>query len=199
LSGRTITPAKRATAYKENDIQLVKTGVSGLDDVLHGGLTAGAVYLIEGTSGTGKTTLGLQFALEGAKQGESVLYVTLSETQRDLEAVAHSHGWDLEKVHILQAMAPQAKAATMFYPSEVELGELMTRLKEEIQRIGPSRIVIDSLSEIRLMAEGPLRYRREVLGLRQFQGILTGEPIFTGAASQLVQAKDGKGRGSSEG
>jgi circadian clock protein KaiC len=161
-------PAKKATTDKENDIQLVKTGVADLDNVLQGGLTAGGLYLIEGTSGTGKTTLGLQFALAGAAQGESVLYVTLSETQRDLEAVARSHGWDLEKVHILQALAPQAKAATMFYPSEVELGELMTRLKDEIKRIGPARIVIDSLSEIRLMAEGPLRYRREMMGLKQF-------------------------------
>jgi circadian clock protein KaiC len=138
-----------------------------LDEVLHGGLTAGGLYLVEGTSGTGKTTLGLQFALEGARRGESVLYVTLSETQRDLEAVARSHGWNLEKVHILPAIAPPAKAATMFYPSEVELGELTTRLKEEAQRIGPTRIVIDSLSEIRLMAEGPLRYRREMMGLKQ--------------------------------
>jgi circadian clock protein KaiC len=161
-------PAEKTTADKANDIQLVKTGVAGLDNVLHGGLAAGGFYLIEGASGTGKTTLGLQFALEGATQGESVLYVTLSETQRDLEAVARSHGWDLEKVHILQAMAPQAKAATIFYPSEVELGVLMTRLKEEIKRIGPARIVLDSLSEIRLMAEGPLRYRREMMGIKQF-------------------------------
>jgi len=192
-------PLQETTADKKDDIKLVETGIAGLDDILRGGLSAGGLYLIEGTSGTGKTTLGLQFALTGAAQGESVVYVTLSETQRDLESVARSHGWDLGRVHIMQALAPQAKAATMFYPSEVELEKLMTGLKEEIQRIGPARIVIDSLSEIRLMAEGPLRYRREVLGLRQFQGILTGEPIFTGAASQLVQAKDGKGRGSSEG
>src|SRR4030042_79353 len=162
-----IMPMKEITVDTDG-ITLVKTGVAGLDNVLHGGLTAGGRDLVEGTSGTGKTTLGLQFALEGAAQGQSVLYVTLSETQRDLEAVAHSHGWDLEKVHILQALAPQAKAATMFYPSEVELGELLTRLKEEIKRIGPTRIVLDSLSEIRLMAEGPLRYRREMMGLKQF-------------------------------
>jgi circadian clock protein KaiC len=146
----------------------VDTGVAGLDDILRGGLSPGGLYLIEGTSGTGKTTLGLQFALAGAARGEAVVYVTLSETQRDLESVARSHGWDLSNVHIMQALAPQAKAATMFYPSEVELEELMTRLKEEIQRIGPARIVLDSLSEIRLMAEGPLRYRREMMRLKQF-------------------------------
>ncbi len=161
-------PVKKTTADKEKDTQLVETGIAGLDDILRGGLSPGGLYLIEGTSGTGKTTLGLQFALAGAAQGESVVYVTLSETQRDLELVARSHGWDLGNVHVMQALAPQAKTATMFYPSEVELKELMTRLKEEIQRIGPARIVIDSLSEIRLMAEGPLRYRREMMGLKQF-------------------------------
>jgi circadian clock protein KaiC len=163
-----IMPMEKTTADKKDDIKLVEMGIAGLDDILRGGLSPGGLYLIEGTSGTGKTTLGLQFALTGAAQGESVVYVTLSETQKDLESVAHSHGWDLDNVHIMQALASQAKAATMFYPSEVELEELMTRLKEEIQRIGPARIVIDSLSEIRLMAEGPLRYRREMMGLKQF-------------------------------
>ncbi len=159
---------QETTADKKDDIKLVETGIAGLDDTLRGGFSPGGLYLIEGTSGTGKTTLGLQFALAGAAQGESVVYVTLSETQRDLELVARSHGWDLDHVHIMQALALPGKAATMFYPSEVELEALMTRLKEEIQRIGPARIVIDSLSEIRLMAEGPLRYRREMMGLKQF-------------------------------
>lgn len=161
-------PMQETAGDKKDDGELVDTGITGLDDILRGGLTPGGLYLIEGTSGTGKTTLGLQFALAGTARGESVVYVTLSETQRDLELVAHSHGWDLDRVHIMQALAPQAKTATMFFPSEVELEELMTRLKAEIQRIGPARIVIDSLSEIRLMAEGPLRYRREIMGLKQF-------------------------------
>jgi circadian clock protein KaiC len=161
-------PLQETTADKKDDIKLVDTGIAGLDDILRGGLSPGGLYLIEGTSGTGKTTLGLQFALAGAARGESVVYVTLSETQKDLESVARSHGWDLDHVHIMQALALQGKAATMFYPSEVELEKLMTSLKEEIQRIGPARIVIDSLSEIRLMAEGPLRYRREMMGLKQF-------------------------------
>jgi circadian clock protein KaiC len=163
-----IMPMGKTTADRKDDIKLVETGIAGLDDILRGGLSPGGLYLIEGTSGTGKTTLGLQFALAGAAQGESVVYVTLSETQKDLESVAHSHGWDLDNVHIMQALAPQAKAATMFYPSEVELEALMKHVKEEIQRVGPARIVIDSLSEIRLMAEGPLRYRREMMGLKQF-------------------------------
>jgi circadian clock protein KaiC len=150
-----------------HEITLAKTGIPGLDEVLHGGLTAGAMYLVEGAAGTGKTTLGLQFALKGVKQGESVLYVTLSETQRDLKRVARSHGWNLEKVHVLEALTPPAKPASMFHPSEVQLEELMARLKDQIKQIGPARIVIDSLAEIRLMAETALRYRREIAGLRQ--------------------------------
>jgi circadian clock protein KaiC len=146
---------------------LVKTGIPGLDEVLHGGLAAGALYLVEGAAGTGKTTLGLQFALKGVKQGESVLYVTLSETQRDLKRVARAHGWNLEKVHILEALTPAAKPTSMFHPSEVQLEELMTRLKDQIKQTGPARVVIDSLAEIRLMAETALRYRREIAGLRQ--------------------------------
>lgn len=161
-------PQEETTADKTDDIKLVETGIVGLDDILRGGLSAGGLYLIEGTSGTGKTTLGLQFALAGAAQGESVLYVTLSETQSDLESVAHSHGWDLEKVHVMQALASQARPTTMFRPSEVELEELMTRMKDQIRQIRPARIVIDSLAELRLMAEGPLRYRREMMGLKQF-------------------------------
>jgi circadian clock protein KaiC len=121
---------------------LVKTGIPGLDEVLRGGLTAGAMYLVEGAAGTGKTTLGLQFALKGVKQGESVLYVTLSETQRDLKRVAHSHSWNLETVHVLEALTPPAKPSSMFHPSEVQLEELMTRLKDQIRQIGPARIVI---------------------------------------------------------
>jgi circadian clock protein KaiC len=160
-------PTERTTADNTDDIALVEMGIAGLDDILRGGLSPGGLYLIEGTSGTGKTTLGLQFALAGADRGESAVYVTLSETQKDLESVARSHGWNLDNVHVMQALTPQAKAATMFYPSEVELEALMTHLKEEIQRVGPSRVVIDSLSEIRLMAEGPLRYRREMMGLKQ--------------------------------
>jgi circadian clock protein KaiC len=161
-------PTEETTADKKDNNKLLETGIAGLDDILRGGLSPGGLYLIEGTSGTGKTTLGLQFALTGAARGESVVYVTLSETQRDLELVARSHGWDLDHVHIMQALALPGKTATMFYPSEVELEALMTRLKEEIQRVGPARIVIDSLSEIRLIAEGPLRYRREMMGLKQY-------------------------------
>jgi len=161
-------PKKETTADKKDDIKLMETGIAGLDDILRGGLSPGGLYLIEGTSGTGKTTLGLQFALAGAAQGESVLYVTLSETQSDLERVAHSHGWDLEKVHVMQALASQPRPTAMFHPSEVELEELMTRMKDQIRQIRPARIVIDSLAELRLMAEGPLRYRREMMGLKQF-------------------------------
>lgn len=148
-------------------IGLVETGVAGLDEVLRGGLIAGGLYLVEGTAGTGKTTLGLRFVLEGVKRGESVLYVTLSETRSDLDRVARSHGWDLEKVHIVEAMPLEARSNTIFHPSEVELQELMTRVKDQIQRTEPVRLVIDSMAELRLLAEGALRYRREIGGLKQ--------------------------------
>jgi circadian clock protein KaiC len=157
----------RKNSTGADEITLAKTGIAGLDEVLHGGLTGGALYLVEGAAGTGKTTLGLQFALEGARQGEAVLYVTLSETQSDLESIARSHGWDLEKVHLMQPAAVQTRPATMFHPSEVELDELITRLKGQIEQVAPTRIVLDSLAEIRLMAEGSLRFRREIMGLRQ--------------------------------
>src|SRR5947209_5661023 len=148
------------------------TGIPGLDDVLSGGLTKNRIYLIQGDPGVGKTTLGLQFLLEGARRGEAGLYLTLSESEDELHAVANSHGWSLDSINIFEYSAndrlTSEDTSTLFHPSEVELGEATRRLMEEIERVQPQRLVIDSLSEIRLLAQSPLRYRRQILGLKQF-------------------------------
>ena len=149
------------------------TGVAGLDDILGGGLTPNRLYLVEGVPGSGKTTLALQFLLEGIKQGESVLYVTLSESEEELRGVADSHGWSLEGMTIRE-LAPgedslrQDHQYTMFHPSEVELGETTKTILADVERSKPTRVVFDSLSELRLLAGNPLRYRRQILALKQF-------------------------------
>ncbi len=150
-----------------------KTGIKGLDDILRGGLPADRLYLLQGEPGTGKTTLALQFLLEGARQGERVLYVTFSETQEELKAVADSHGWDLSAVSLLelsaieQQLKPQAQN-TVFHPSEVEMNETTQVLMDEVERVSPARMVFDSVSEMRMLAETPLKYRRQMLSLKQF-------------------------------
>ena len=152
---------------------LIGTGVPGLDDVLGGGLTPGRLYLVEGTPGAGKTTIAMQFLREGVRKGESVLYVTLSETSEELRGVADSHGWDLTGVHIRELLPTQESLQpdeqyTMFHPSEVELGETTRLILEDVDRLRPTRIVFDSLSELRLLAGTSLRYRRQILALKQF-------------------------------
>jgi circadian clock protein KaiC len=149
------------------------TGIDGLDDILVGGLTPHRLYLVEGVPGSGKTTLALQFLMEGATRGEPTLYVTLSESADELSAVAVSHGWSLDKIAIRE-LAPSEEALrpddqyTMFHPSEVELGETTRAVLEEVVRIAPKRVVFDSLSELRLLAGNALRYRRQILALKQF-------------------------------
>ena len=148
------------------------TGVRGLDEICGGGLPRQCMYLIEGTPGVGKTTLATQFLLDGVAKGESCLYVTLSETRRELETVADSHGWDLEKIHIVElsdvetALAGKGKT-TLFQASEFELDELMRLLLGKVEELRPQRIVIDSLSELRLLTQSPLRFRRQILTLKQ--------------------------------
>lgn len=164
----------RSTAHP-NDTRppLLSTGVPGLDNVLGGGLTPGRLYLAEGSPGSGKTTIAMQFLMEGVRQGESVLYVTLSETADELLGVAESHGWDLQGVEIREMLPAQESLSpeeqyTVFHPSEVELGETTIRILEDVKRINPRRVVFDSLSELRLLAGNSLRYRRQILALKQF-------------------------------
>lgn len=147
------------------------TGVPGLDDVLAGGFPPGHLYLVEGDPGVGKTTLGMQFLMAGASGGKKQLYITLSETANELRGVAESHGWDLSGIEIHEVI-PSADIVegddnTLFHPSEVELGETTRAFLREVERINPSRIVIDSLSEVRLLAQTALRYRRQILAFKQ--------------------------------
>ncbi|HYC36944.1 MAG TPA: ATPase domain-containing protein [Usitatibacter sp.] len=149
------------------------TGIEGLDDILFGGFTPNRVYLIEGVPGSGKTTLAMQYLMEGARRGEPVLYVTLSETEEELRAMAASHGWDLNGITVRELVPPEeslqpAEQYTMFHPAEVELSETTRTILADVDRLKPARLVFDSLSELRLLAGDPLRYRRQLLGLKQF-------------------------------
>ncbi|HEX8424474.1 MAG TPA: ATPase domain-containing protein, partial [Pyrinomonadaceae bacterium] len=151
----------------------LSTGSDGFDSILEGGFPSNRLYLVEGDPGTGKTTLALKFLLEGAAQGEPVLYVTLSETKEEISAVAASHGWTLDAVTIYELIPSEESLKTemqytIFHPSEVELGETTSAVLEEVERIQPRRVVFDSLSEMRLLARDPLRYRRQILALKQY-------------------------------
>jgi circadian clock protein KaiC len=149
------------------------TGITGLDDVLKGGFVRDRVYLIEGAPGSGKTTLALQYLLEGAAQGERVLYVALSESAEEIESVAASHGWSLDGVTVREVvpsedMLRSEDQYTMFHPAEVELGDTIRMILDDVERTAPSRVVIDSLSELRLLAGSALRNRRQILALKQY-------------------------------
>ncbi len=155
------------------DPERLSTGVAGLDAILGGGVPRNRLYLVHGEPGCGKTTLALQFLLAGAKAGEPGLYVTLSETREELGAVVRSHGWSLEGVNVFEVRASEEELKpeeqyTAFHPSEVELGETVQTLLDEVERVKPARLVIDSLSEMRLLARDPLRYRRQIVALKQF-------------------------------
>lgn len=151
----------------------ISSGVPGLDEVLAGGLTRDRLYLVEGEPGTGKTTLALQFLNEGARLGESVLYITLAETAVELLSVANSHGWTMEGIHIEEILPSEdvldpEQQYTIFHPSEIELGNTTQRIVSAVDKYKPRRVVLDSLSELQLLAESPLRYRRQVLALKQY-------------------------------
>lgn len=150
------------------------TGVPGLDDILDGGLVRDRLHLLEGLPGTGKTTLGLQFLLAGRKAGERLLYVSMSETRREIEAAAATHHWSLDGIEIFELAPPgmeeDASRQTLFHSSEVELSETMRLLIDKIESADPQRLVLDSLSEMRLLAQSPLRYRRQIFGLKYFLG-----------------------------
>jgi circadian clock protein KaiC len=149
----------------------ISTGIPGLDDVLGGGIPSDRLYLIQGEPGTGKTTMALQFLLEGIRRGEKCLFITLSETKDELWSVARSHGWTLDGLNIFELSAAQqarpGEANTLFHPSEIELNEVTEVLLEEIRRLHPARVVLDSLSELRLLAQNALRFRRQILALKQ--------------------------------
>lgn len=148
-------------------------GLRGLDDILAGGLERDRVYLLEGAPGTGKTTAAMSFLLEGARLGEGVLYITLSETEDELRATARSHGWSLDGVDIFELVPPESlldeqQQQSLLYSSDLELGETTRMIFESVEAKKPRRVVIDSLSEIRLLAQSSLRYRRQVLALKHY-------------------------------
>jgi circadian clock protein KaiC len=190
----------------------LKSGIAGLDDILHGGFPQGHLYLIEGDPGTGKTTLALQFLLEGIRNGETVLYVTLSESRGELEQVANSHGWSTENLDIFEMIPPDDDLTpesqyTVFHPSEVELADTIAAILRKVEEVRPQRLVFDSLAELRMLARDPLRYRRQVLALkRQISGgnitvlmlddrtSMTGDDLQLQSIAHGVIAMEGLGR-----
>lgn len=156
-----------------DDQPRISTGVAGLDVILGGGLDENRLYLYEGRPGTGKTTIALQFLLEGASKGERVLYITLSETENELKLVARRHGWSFHNVDVFELIPPETtldpdRELTVFHPAEMELNETTKLILDRVKELSPKRVVIDSLSELRLLAHSPLRYRRQVLALKHF-------------------------------
>lgn len=154
------------------ELGLVSTGTPGLDEVLSGGLPSHRLYLLQGDPGVGKTTLALRFLIEGAKRAEPCLYVTLSETDAELRAVADAHGWSLDGICVYEmsaadALQPERDENTLYAPAEIELGERISALLEVVDRVRPSRVVLDSCSELRLLAQSPLRFRRQLLTLKE--------------------------------
>ncbi len=149
------------------------TGVSGLDAVLRGGLPSDRLYVVEGDPGAGKTTLALQFLLEGVRLGQRVLYVTLSETLEELRDVASSHGWSLDGIELLELNSLSERLQeeanyTVYHPSDVELGETTKRIRQRVEELNPERVALDSVSELKILSQTSVRYRREILGLKQF-------------------------------
>jgi circadian clock protein KaiC len=154
-------------------LPVAATGIAGLDLILGGGFPVHRIYLLQGDPGVGKTTVGMHFLMSGRAAGERCLYIALSETKSEIMSVVESHGWTLEGIDLVELSALEQSSGleaenTLFQPSEVELHETTRRLLGEIERIRPSRVVFDSLSELRLLAQTPLRYRRQILALKQY-------------------------------
>ncbi|MEX3843662.1 ATPase domain-containing protein [Paraburkholderia sp. BR10882] len=180
-------------------MRVVRTGVPGLDDVLAGGLTQGNLFLLEGSPGTGKTTIALRFLLEGAEAGDQGLYITLSETERELRDGAASHGWQLgDRVGVFEVVPPESlldadQQQSLLYSSDLELGETTRLIFDAFERVRPRRVVLDSLSEIRLLAQSSLRYRRQVLAIKHYfsrQGatVLLLDDLTADAADKTVHS-----------
>lgn len=168
-----MSKSKRSTSrVAPGEQPRVSTGIEGLDEILGGGLPSGHLYLIDGEPGTGKTTLALQFLLAGAANGVRGLYVTLSETRAELAQVAESHGWSLDAVDVFELSAAQSGAMdegyTLFHPAEVELQQTMEAVLASVEKSGASLVVLDSISEMRLLARDPLRFRRQILTIKQY-------------------------------
>jgi circadian clock protein KaiC len=164
-------PSQQARPDEKNP--WATTGIAGLDNVLGGGFRANRLYLVEGVPGSGKTTLSIQFLREGVRLGESVLYITLSESEEELREVADSHGWSLDGITVRELVPSESalhpeEQYTMFHPADVELSETTKTILADVERLKPARVVFDSLSELRLLAGNPLRYRRQILALKQF-------------------------------
>jgi circadian clock protein KaiC len=164
---------RSAPVARSDEPERISTGSAGLDDILDGGFDADRVYLVEGRPGTGKTTLALQFLLEGVRTGEPCLYVTLSESERELRAVAARHGWNLAGIDVFELVPPEAsldpdQELTLFHPAEMELSETTKSILDRVAQVKPVRVVFDSLSEMRLLSQSSLRYRRQILAFKNF-------------------------------
>lgn len=204
--------APAASVNGHTPVPRLKSGIAGLDDILNGGFPQGHLYLVEGDPGTGKTTLALQFLLEGIRNGETVLYVTLSESRGELEQVAASHGWSTKGLGIFEMIPPDEDLTpesqyTVFHPSEVELADTIASILKRVEEVKPQRLVFDSLAELRMLARDPLRYRRQVLALkRQISGgnitvlmlddrtSMTGDDLQLQSIAHGVIAMEGLGR-----
>lgn len=183
---------KTPAAEAPDSTRKCATGIAGLDHILRGGLPHDRLYLVRGQPGSGKTTLALQFLLNGVSQGERVLYITLSETKSEIEEVARSHHWNLDRIAVFELSALEHQLAqevqnTVFHPSEIDLSKTTDLLLAEIERVQPRRIALDSLSELRLLSDTPLRYRRQLLALKQY---------FAGKRITVLLLDDHDGEGS---
>ena len=161
------------TKHEKSGVTDAAFGISGLDDILAGGLERDRLYLLEGNPGTGKTTAAMSFLMAGAARGERCLYITLSETEEELRGTARSHEWSLEGIDLFELVPPESlldeqQQQSLLYSSDLELGETTRMIFESVEKVQPRRVVIDSLSEIRLLAQGSLRYRRQVLALKHY-------------------------------
>ena len=176
---------------KSPSVERFAIGIAGLDDVLGGGLPRNHLYLVEGDPGTGKTTIAMQFLMEGVRCGQKGLYVTLSESKAELLEIANSHGWSLDGVEIFELAPDEAQLKsevqyTVFHPSEIEMSDTTNAIIAEVERLQPARVVFDSLSELRLLARDSLRYRRQILGLKQY---------FSGRKCTVLLLDDRTGEG----